>query len=87
MPADATYDSLLPKLADVGGELLVEVVRAMQEGEIHGRIQDPALITRAPKITEATAQIHFSEQSAETLFRLFRGISHQVIEYCSSMIP
>ncbi|KAI9637361.1 methionyl-tRNA formyltransferase, partial [Dioszegia hungarica] len=78
VPDDATYHSLLPSLAEVGGKVLVDVLRSMQKGEIQGPTQDPALITRAPKINEETARIRWTEQSSEVLLRLSRGISHQI---------
>jgi methionyl-tRNA formyltransferase len=39
--------------------------------------QDPKDVTRAPKITHNTAKINWSEQSAQQIDQLSRGISHQ----------
>ncbi|WWC63255.1 methionyl-tRNA formyltransferase [Kwoniella dejecticola CBS 10117] len=83
VPADATYNTFLPHLAEVGGDLLVKVLRELREGTATFKTQDANEITLAPKITHETARIRWSEQTAEEIDRLHRGIRHQVAVWSS----
>lgn len=40
--------------------------------------QDPALVTKAPKIRHDTARIQWTQQTAAQICALHRGIGHQV---------
>ncbi|WVQ68113.1 methionyl-tRNA formyltransferase [Kwoniella botswanensis] len=78
VPNDATYTTFLPYLAEMGGSVLVDVLRKLRDGNATFTPQDAALITHAPKITHETARIKWDEQSADDIGRLHRGINHQV---------
>ncbi|WWC71604.1 methionyl-tRNA formyltransferase [Kwoniella pini CBS 10737] len=78
VPKDATYNSFLPQLSNVGGDLLVDVLRQLRDGTAKSTPQDEGQITYAPKITHEIARIRWDEQSAEDIDRLHRGIQHQV---------
>ncbi|OCF57309.1 methionyl-tRNA formyltransferase [Kwoniella mangroviensis CBS 10435] len=78
VPSDATYTTFLPLLAEIGGSLLVDVLRKLKDGNATFTPQDESQITYAPKITHETARIKWDEQSADDIDRLHRGISHQV---------
>ncbi|TYJ51664.1 hypothetical protein B9479_007752 [Cryptococcus floricola] len=78
VPEDATYKSLLPHLALIGGDLLVDVLRQLQAGTASFTPQNPTHITLAPKITSPTAHVHFPEQTAVDIDRLHRGVGGQV---------
>ncbi|WVR07483.1 hypothetical protein IAU60_004525 [Kwoniella sp. DSM 27419] len=77
VPPDATYDTLLPHLAEIGGNLLVDVLRQLKQGSATFIPQSDDGIIAAPKITHETAQIRWAEQTADQLDRLHRGIHHQ----------
>ncbi|WVQ74746.1 methionyl-tRNA formyltransferase [Cryptococcus sp. DSM 104548] len=77
VPEKATYQSLLPHLALMGGDLLVDVLRQLRTGTATFTPQNTAHITQAPKITHTTSQIHFPSQSAIQIDRLHRAIGHQ----------
>ncbi|KAJ9111009.1 hypothetical protein QFC22_006654 [Naganishia vaughanmartiniae] len=88
-----TYSTLLPRLATIGGDLLVKVLREIQAGTATSTPQTtspppPSTIAscptapttkvrRAPKITHETVHINFLQQTAEEVEALFRGMSHQ----------
>ncbi|WRT68351.1 methionyl-tRNA formyltransferase [Kwoniella shivajii] len=78
VPGDATYNNFIPHLAELGGRLLVDALRKLRDGTATFIPQNRDQITFAPKITHETAQIKWSEQSAEEIDRLHRGIHHQV---------
>lgn len=93
VPVDATYNTLLPTLADIGGELLVEVLRKMQDGDVRALIflslmssrlnsQAKGQVQDISKITRAPKinedVARIRLQPADVLERLSRGISHQV---------
>ncbi|WVF72757.1 methionyl-tRNA formyltransferase [Kwoniella sp. CBS 6097] len=77
VPSNATYDMFLPHLAEVGGDLLVDVLRRLKSGTATFTPQDERHITLAPKITHESAKVRWSEQTAQDIDRLHRGISHQ----------
>jgi len=77
MPLNANYPHLHRHLGDVGGALLVSVLRDVLTGTAHAVPQDDSKATYAPMITHATAAIDFNEWDANTLERLSRAISYQ----------
>ncbi len=76
IPKGATYNSLLPDLAHIAGRLLVQVLRQLQTGTASPRAQDPARVTKAPKITNDTARVDWSSHSAGALDARHRGFGH-----------
>jgi methionyl-tRNA formyltransferase len=87
---DDTAETLSPRLAALGADLVVETLRGLQQGSIHPRPQDPARATLAPILKKEDGQIDFSRPAPEILNRIrgfqpwpgaytnFRGRSLQV---------
>ncbi|MGC2187476.1 MAG: methionyl-tRNA formyltransferase [Candidatus Sulfotelmatobacter sp.] len=65
-----TAETLAPKLASVGAELMVETMRGLQSGSIHPRQQDHAQATLAPILKKEDGLIDFSRPAAESLNRM-----------------
>jgi methionyl-tRNA formyltransferase len=87
---DDTSETLAPKLAGVGANLIVTTLRGMQAGTIDSRPQDHSEATLAPILRKEDGLIDFSRRAAEILNRMrgfqpwpgafskFRGKSLQV---------
>jgi len=83
-------ETLAPKLASVGANLMVETLRGVQAGNTHPRQQDHTQATLAPILKKEDGLIDFSRPAAEILNRMrgfqpwpgaytkFRGKSLQV---------
>lgn len=74
------YTTLMPRLAEVGGELLVDFLRRLtsfSRDQVSSTPQDPAKATRAPKIKSEKARVNFEQESAEYIERKHRAIGHQ----------
>jgi len=69
VPLD-TAETLAPRLAAVGADLMVETLRGLQAGTIHPRPQDHAKATMAPILKKEDGQIDFRRPAAEILNRL-----------------
>lgn len=65
-----TAETLAPKLAAVGAELIVETLRGLQTGSIHPRKQDQTQATLAPILKKEDGFIDFSRPAAEILNRM-----------------
>ena len=68
--SNETAETLAPKLASVGAELMVETLRGLQAGSIHPRPQDQTLATLAPILKKEDGLIDFSRPAAEILNRM-----------------
>ena len=68
-PNDTT-ETLAPKLAAAGSELIVETLRGVQTGSIHPRTQDQTEATLAPILKKEDGLIDFSRPAAEILNRM-----------------
>jgi methionyl-tRNA formyltransferase len=89
---DDTAETLAPRLADMGADLLVETLRGLQAGSIHARKQDNSQATLAPILTKEDGLIDFSRPAQQILNRLrafqpwpgahtkFRGKNLQVLK-------
>ncbi|MGA9308161.1 MAG: methionyl-tRNA formyltransferase [Candidatus Sulfotelmatobacter sp.] len=85
-----TAETMAPKLASVGANVMVETLRGLQSGSIHPRKQDHTQATLAPILKKEDGVINFSCPAAEILNRMrgfqpwpgaytkFRGKSLQV---------
>lgn len=75
MPIDTTdtTGSLEAKLAGLGAKLAVDAVRMYQAGPVTGTKQDPALVTKAPKIKKEFGLIDWSKP-AEHIERFVRAM-------------
>jgi methionyl-tRNA formyltransferase len=69
VPLD-TAQTLAPRLAAVGADLMVETLRGLQARTIHPRPQDHAKATMAPILKKEDGQIDFRRPAAEILNRL-----------------
>ena len=67
---DDTADTLGPKLAVVGAELLVRTLRGLQDGKIHPVPQDDLQATLAPILKKEDGRIDFSRAASEIYNRL-----------------
>ncbi|MFZ0803798.1 MAG: methionyl-tRNA formyltransferase [Terriglobales bacterium] len=91
VPQD-TAETLAPRLAAVGAELMVETLRGLEAGEIHPRAQQHAKATLAPILKKEEGRIDFHRTAQEICNRLrgfqpwpgaftaFRGKSLQLWE-------
>jgi len=89
---DDTAETLAPRLATIGAELIVETLRGLEAGAIHPRQQDNTQATLAPILKKEDGQINFSRPAAEILNRLrgfqpwpgaytkFRGKNLQILK-------
>ncbi len=71
--SNETAETLAPKLASAGAELMVETLRGLQAGSIHPRPQDQTLATLAPILKKEDGLIDFSRPATEILNRM-RGL-------------
>jgi len=69
---DDTAETLSPKLAEIGAELMIETLRGIAAGTIKSRSQDNAAATLAPILTKEEGRIDFS-RSAQEVYNRFRG--------------
>ena len=69
---DDTAETLSPKLAEIGAELMIETLRGIAAGTIKSRSQDNAAATLAPILTKEEGRLDFSRSAQETYNR-FRG--------------
>jgi methionyl-tRNA formyltransferase len=89
---DDTAETLAPRLATIGADLLVETLRGLESGTIHPRKQDDSQATLAPILKKEDGLIDFSRTAQEILNRLrgfqpwpgaytkFRGKNLQVLK-------
>jgi methionyl-tRNA formyltransferase len=68
--SDDTAETLAPKLASMGANLMVETLRGLQRGTIHPRQQDHTQATLAPILKKEDGLIDFSCSAAEILNRM-----------------
>ncbi len=73
MPDD-TAGTLAPRLAELGGRLLVETIRQLKTGVLAPRAQDNSEATIAPLLTKEDGVIDWS-RSAQTIANRVRGLS------------
>jgi methionyl-tRNA formyltransferase len=90
--SDDTAETLAPRLAGMGADLLVETLRGLESGTLHPRKQDHPNATLAPILKKEDGLIDFSRTAQEILNRLrgfqpwpgaytkFRGKSLQVLK-------
>ncbi len=68
-PEDSS-DTLAPKLATVGAELMVETLPELSAGTLHAKVQDHAAATLAPILRKEDGQVDFQRSAAEIRDRL-----------------
>ena len=67
---DDTSETLAPRLAAMGADLMVETLRSLQAGKITPRAQDNARATLAPILKKEDGQIDFARAASEILNRM-----------------
>ncbi|SCV74325.1 BQ2448_6757 [Microbotryum intermedium] len=76
MTPDAKFKTLEPILAKKGANLLVEVLRDLENAQANA-IPQTGVVSHAPKIVREHARIVWDRVEPEELLRLQRGIGHQ----------
>ena len=69
-----TASSLHDRLSVMGAEVLLETVKAVEEGTLSPEPQDDSLSTYAPRITKEMSELDFNK-SAKELHNIIRGIT------------
>ena len=69
---DDTSETLAPRLAAIGADLMIETLRGLQAGSIHPRPQDNSQGTLAPILKKEDGVIDFSRSAAE-IYNRIRG--------------
>ena len=64
---DDTAETLAPKLATMGADLIVETLRSLQTGKVHPRQQDQAQATLAPILEKEDGLVDFSHPATDIL--------------------
>ncbi len=72
--AEDTSETLAPRLAAMGAELMVETLRGLEKGSVSATPQDPAHATLAPILTKEEGRIDF-HRSAEEIAHRLRGFT------------
>ncbi|MEM7101746.1 MAG: methionyl-tRNA formyltransferase [Bacteroidota bacterium] len=62
------------RLMDMGAELVLKTVKAIESGDYNPTVQDESLVSHAPKIFHDTCEIDFN-QKTETVHNFIRGMS------------
>ncbi len=70
--AEDTAETLGPKLAGVGADLMVETLRGLENGQVRPTPQDHSRATLAPILKKADGRMDFA-RSARDLFNRLRG--------------
>lgn len=69
---DDTSETLAPKLAAAGADLMIETLRGLEAGTIHPRKQEDAQATLAPILRKTDGLIDFSS-TAQEIYNRLRG--------------
>jgi methionyl-tRNA formyltransferase len=69
---DDTSETLAPKLAPAGADLMIETLAGLEAGTVHPRKQDDARASLAPILKREDAKIDFS-RSAREIYNRLRG--------------
>jgi methionyl-tRNA formyltransferase len=90
--SDDTAETLAPRLAAIGADLMVETLRGLQDGKIHPQPQDNSRATLAPILKKEDGLVDFSRPAYEIVNRLrgfqpwpgaytqFRGKNLQILK-------
>jgi methionyl-tRNA formyltransferase len=68
--AQDTAETIAPRLAAIGAELMIETLRGLQAGSVQPRPQDDEGATLAPLLKKEDGQIDFQRSATETWNRL-----------------
>jgi len=70
--AEDTAETLGPRLAAIGAELMIETLRGLESGQLHATPQDHARATLAPILKKEDGSMDFARPATE-LFNRLRG--------------
>ncbi len=65
MGPDETAGEVEARLAPIGARMALQVVERMQKGPVSGQKQDPALVTKAPKLKKEDGLVDWSRTGAQ----------------------
>ena len=68
--ASDTSETIGPRLADIGAELMIQTLRGMKDGKVQARVQDSSRATLAPILKKEDGRILFSRTAYETVDRM-----------------
>lgn len=74
IPPTATTGDVYTSLMQLGAEVVLETVKAIENGEVELKPQDLSLVSKAPKIFKEDCEIDF-DQPAEQVFNFIRGMN------------
>src|SRR5579862_8905081 len=69
---DGTAETIAPRLASIGADLMVETLRGLQAGTLHPRKQDNSQSTLAPILKKEDGLVDFS-RAASDIYNRIRG--------------
>jgi methionyl-tRNA formyltransferase len=78
---DETAGSLFPKLAQLGGQALLEALALLKNGQLKATPQDKTLATVAPMLNKEDGRIDW-QKSANEIHCLIRGLDPWPSAYC-----
>jgi methionyl-tRNA formyltransferase len=90
--SEDTAETLAPRLASIGADLMIETLHGLQSGSIHPRPQDHSRATLAPILKKEDGLVDFSRAAAEIVNRMrgfqpwpgaytiFRGKNLQILQ-------
>lgn len=67
-----TAETLAPRLATIGADLMIETLRGLESGQVHGTPQDHSRATLAPILKKEDGRMDFSRPASD-LFNRMRG--------------
>ena len=68
--ASDTSETIGPRLADIGAELMIQTLREMKDGKVQARVQDSSRATLAPILKKEDGRVLFSRTAYETVDRM-----------------
>ncbi|MEP6644155.1 MAG: methionyl-tRNA formyltransferase [Acidobacteriaceae bacterium] len=68
--ASDTSETIGPRLADIGAELMIQTLRGMKDGKVQARVQDSSRATLAPILKKEDGRILFSRTAYEIVDRM-----------------
>ena len=89
---DDTAETIAPRLASIGADLMVETLRGLQTGTVHSRPQDNSQASLAPILRKEDGLVDFSRTASEIYNRIrgfqpwpgaytkFRGKNLQIVK-------
>ena len=81
-----TAAELHDRLAQLGAELIVDVLAAMERGDVQPEVQDTSRATRAPKLSREDSEIDWS-QPALNVVRRINGLWSWPVATCAYPTP